>query len=77
MGNLSRDLATAVIAYSAAVDAAQDDPAAMSSAVTVQGDDLDAAFERMYALACEILGLSPAHTLAMTQRRGSSGDPGQ
>lgn len=70
--NDARDLATAVLAYSAAIDAAQDDPGSMTSARTVQGDDLDTCYERMHQLACKVLGMPADVALRSIQQRRAS-----
>lgn len=55
----AKHLAVAVINYSAALALAQEDPAAMTSFRTAQGDDLDTLYERMLALACRVGGFDP------------------
>lgn len=56
-------LAAAFLAYARVLKDAADDPASFSGARTVQGESLDEAFERLYGLACQQLGLDPESAL--------------
>lgn len=71
MEALAEELAEAVIAYGAALEAAQDNPAAMTSARTIQGETLDQAFERMDRCARTILEIRAQADAAVVQTLGA------
>ncbi len=67
---LARALAAKFLEYSELIAKGQDEPEAMTSARTIAGDSLDAAFENMHLLACQILGKDAAAEMRRIQELG-------